>query len=309
MNTKTTVLGVFCGLAFLPSALNAQVIYSDLGMASSAGYTVNASALNANPFDYQANFGVNYTSTLGVPQDPFSSATTALQLKVNETSANQAGVSVSPTSLSFSGPFTVTFDAWYNFNSGGFTTGSTQVGSFGLTTAANQVQWAGVGNGQLFGNLTDNGSSSYYRGYNAGASIGATPFGGSQSYTAHAAQFPSVSVPATETAIDANQSGSTVAGTLGFQWLQVNLTYAGGVLSESINGTLIASYSVASVGPDIFLGMYDFNNGSAGVTGIADQNYMLYDNLAVTVPEPATCALAVLGGAGLFLARRRSRKA
>ncbi len=97
--------------------------------------------------------------------------------------------------------------------------------------------------------------------------------------------FPSVAVPAGETALDTNQHGSSFAGTISFQWVKVNVTYSGGVLSESINGHLIASYAVASVGSDIFLGMYDVNNGSAGTNGIADQNYTLFCNVQV---EPVT---------------------
>lgn len=316
MKTKIIVLGVFCGMALLPSALNAQVVFSDLNMNTPGSWTVNNSfgALNANPIDYQANFGVSYTSALGVPQDPYSSSTTALQLKVNETSANQAGVSASPTSLLLSGAFSLTFDMWWNYNSGGFTTGSSQIGAYGLTTAYNQVQGpSGIGSGQLFGVLTDNGSSTAYRSYNGGAAlpVGAYAAGSQSSANAYyTALFPSASVPATETALDSNQSGSTAAGTPSFRWVQVAVTYSGGVLSESLNGTLIASYSVASVGPDIFLGMYDINSSGAGVTGLADQNYVLFDNLAVTqIPEPTSCALGILGGAGLFLVRRRSRKA
>jgi len=206
----------------------------------------------------------------------------------------------------------MTFDMWWNYNSGGFTTGSTQAGAYGITTSATQVQGpSGIGSGQLFGVVTDNGSSTAYRGYNAGSSIGATPFvAGSQNFTAslYTSLFPSVSVPAGETALDSNQSGSTAAGTPSFRWVQVEVTYAGGVLSEYLNGTLIASYSPGTIGADIFLGMYDINSGSAGVSGLADQNYTLFDDLVVTIPEPSTCALAVLGGAGLFLARRRSRQ-
>ncbi len=285
VNPKTIVLGVFCGMALMPLALNAQAIYSDLGMADAGNWTVNNSfgALNNNPIDYQANFGVNYTSTLGVPQDPYSSSTTALQLKVNETSGNQAGVSVSPTGLTLPGNFVMTFDMWLNYNSGGFTTGSTQVGSYGLTTAANQVQGpSGVGAGQLFGEITENGSPTDYRGYNSGANIGTGPFPLGQNETAYATLFPSVAVPAGETALDANQYGSSYAGTISFQWVQVSVTYSGGVLSESINGNLIASYTPGSIGSDIFLGMYDINSGSAGTNGIADENFALFDNLVIT---------------------------
>lgn len=275
-------------LVIVPTNNYNQVVFSDLTMSDPGNWTSNNSygALNNNPIDDEVNWGVHYTSALGVPQDPYSSSTTALQLKANETSGNQSGVSVSPAFLSLSGNFTMTFDLWLNYNSGGFTTGSTQVGCYGLTPAANQVQGpSGVGGGQLFGEVTDT-SSTYYRGYNGGATIGAGPFvAGSQSDTAsyYTGLFPSVNVPATETALDTNQYGSTLAGTVSFQWLRVSVTYNGGILSESINGNLIASYATANPGSDIFLGMYDVNNGSAGVTGLADQNYALFDNLAVTI--------------------------
>ena len=204
-------------------------------------------------------------------------------MKVNETSTNQAAVSVSPTGLILPGNFVMTFDMWLNYNSGGFTTGSTQVGAFGLTTAADQVQGpSGVGGGQLFGEITDNGSATDYRGYDGGVNLGAGPFPLGQNETAYATRFPAVAVPAGETTLDANQYGSSYAGTTSFQWVQVSVTYSGGVLSESINGNLIAAYSTAAVGPDIFLGMYDINSGSAGVTGLADQNYALFDNLVIT---------------------------
>ena len=90
---------------------------------------------------------------------------------------------------------------------------------------------------------------------------------------------------------------------------RLTVTYAGGVLSESLNGNLIASYSTAAVGPDIFLGMYDINGGSAGVTGLADQNYVLFDNLVVTGSGANQLRPGNFGRGGIILVRRRSRKA
>jgi hypothetical protein len=282
-----------------PSALNAQ-IYSDLYMTDSGHWNVNASQLTpSTPFDYQANWGVSYTPNLGVPQDPYSISTTALQLKVNETSGEQAGVSVSPISLALSTNFVMTFDMWLNYNSGGFTSGSSQVGSYGIAPNSTTAMWAGIGNGQLFGELTDNGSTNDYRGYNNGVTIGSGPFvAGSQNETAayYTNLFPSVAVPAGETALDANQFGNSFSGSVSFQWVKVNVSYYNGVLSESINGNLIASYTNAFVGSDIFLGMYDINNGSAGTNGLSDQNYVLFCNVQVEPIPPIAYSFRTIAG-------------
>jgi sugar lactone lactonase YvrE len=306
MNSKTIISMVFSAMVLLwPLALYAQPysevtlypqVFSDLNMTDPENWNVNASPLTpSTPFDYKANWGVSYTSSLGVPQDPYSTSTTALQLKVNETSEEQAGVSVSPVSLVLSNSFVMTFDMWLNYNSGGFTQGSTQVGSYGIAVNSSTPTWAGVGNGQLFGELTDDGLTVDYRGYNNGVTIGSGPFvAGSQNETNgyYTGLFPSVAVPASETTNDDLQYGVSYPGTISFQWVKVNVTYNTGLLSESINGHLIASYTNASIGSDIFLGLYDVNNGSAGSNGFGDQNYVLFDNVNVepgsTIPIPST---------------------
>ena len=284
---------VFSAMVLLwPSAMSAQV-FSDLNMTDPGNWNVNASqASPPTPFDYVANWGVSYTSSLGVPQDPYSTSTTALQLKVNETSHEQAGVSVSPASLVLSNNFVMTFDMWLNYNSGGFTTGSTFVGSYGIASNSTTAIWFSVGDGQLFGEISDAFDEDYF-GVNNGASIGSGSFvGGTGEGAYYTNLFPSVAVPASETALDTNQYGSSFAGTVSFQWVKVNVTYNTGILSESINGHLIASYTNASVGSDIFLGLFDVVNGSAGTNGLSDQDYVLFDNVNVepvsTIPIPST---------------------
>jgi NHL repeat-containing protein len=279
-----------------PSALNAQV-FSDLSMTDPGNWNVNASQVSPpTPFDFVTNWGVSYTSALGVPQDPYSASTTALQLKVNQTSGEQDGVSVSPVSLVLSNSFVMTFDMWLNYDSGAVTNNSTEVGSYGIASNSTTATWAGVGNGQLFGEVTDLGSIVDYQGYNNGFSIGVTNFvadnqNDTNSY--YQGLFPAVPVPSGETALDTNQYGFSYGGSISFQWVKVNVTYIGGVLSESINGHLIASYATASVGSDIFLGMYDINNGSAGTNGLADQNYTLFCNVQV---EPVSAIPSTFSG-------------
>jgi sugar lactone lactonase YvrE len=285
MKLRILVPGVALAAIWLwPRALEAQ-IFSDLYMNDPGHWYVNASPLTpGTPFDYRANWGVNYITSLGVPQDPYSISTTALQLKINETSNELAGVSVSPINLTISNAFVMTFDMWINYNSGGFTSGSTQIGSYGIASNSTTATWSGVGHGYLFGETTDNGISTEYRCYSNGVSLGSAPFVAQSQNQANAFYtnlFPSVAVPAGETALDTNQFGNSFPGSISFQWVKVNVTWYNGILSESINGHLIAFYTNASVGSDIFLGFYDINNGSAGTNGLSDQNYVLFDNVQV----------------------------
>jgi hypothetical protein len=302
MKPKTIIPIVFSAIVLLwPSALYAQV-FSDASMADPGNWNVNASPLTpSTPFDYEANWGINYTSELGVPQDPYSTSTTALQLKVNETSGEQSGVSVSPVSLVLTNNFVMTFDMWLNYNSGGFTNAPTQVGSYGLAENSTTATWgAGVGLGLLFGEITDDGSPVDYLAYNLANPITNAYFAaGDQNETNgyYTGLFPSVAVPSGETAIDANQYGSSYAGTVSFQWVKVNMTYNNGFLSESINGHLICSYptpfdfwSPGIFSADIFLGLYDPSSVTAGTN---DQNYVLFCNVRV---EPVSVAAYTFNG-------------
>src|SRR5262249_30802923 len=78
MKLRNIIPGIVLAVVWLwPSALNAQ-IFSDLYMTDPGHWYVNASQLTpGTPFDYRANWGVTYTASLGVPQDPYSISTTA----------------------------------------------------------------------------------------------------------------------------------------------------------------------------------------------------------------------------------------
>jgi hypothetical protein len=308
MKSKTIILGACTAAAMLPSVLNAQtVLFSDtLQNSVDSNWTINHSGS-----DFQAVFGYDY-SAVGVPQDPFytGAGTYALKFQVNQTAGVLQGVTASPTGLGFLGNYTMTFDLFCNYIFDG--TGSTQVANFGVGTSGTTAVWSVNNDGLELGTILDHGSSTSYRGYLKGTSIGSTPFvGGSQSYasTYHTGLFPSVAVPPAEVALYPSQTGSSTAGTISYQWVQVSLTVSDNIVNEYINGNLIATnLDISSLtSSNIFIGLYDTSAGSANAN--PDLNFALFSNLTVTsVPEPTTFALAGLGLSGLFLARRRSRK-
>jgi hypothetical protein len=302
MKPKTIISTIFSAMVlWWPSALYAQA-FTDVNMADPGNWNVNASQITPLAlFDYQANWGINYTPSLGVPQDPYSTSTTALQLKVNERSYEESGVSVSPVNLVMTNNFVMTFDMWLNYNSGGFTNAPTKVGAYGLAENSTTATWgAGVGLGLLFGEITDDGSPVDYLAYNLANPVTNAYFAaGDQNETNgyYTGLFPSVTVPAGETAIDANQYGHSFAGTVSFQWVKVNMTYNNGFLSESINGHLICSYptpfdfwSPGIFSSDIFLGLYDPSSISSGTN---DQDYVLFCNVQV---EPVSTVAYTFNG-------------
>ena len=61
-------------MVIVPTNNYNQLVFSDLTMSDPGNWTSNNSygTLNNNPIDNQVNWGVGYTSALGVPQDPYS---------------------------------------------------------------------------------------------------------------------------------------------------------------------------------------------------------------------------------------------
>jgi hypothetical protein len=319
---KPYVAALVC-FAVIPLSSKAQVLYSQ-------NFDINDTAnwnVNSGPGVNSANIFFDY-STVGIPSAPHSTGGTTLGVKLNanNTVAGQAlgGVSISPIGQSFTGDYQVRFDMWANFigpaPAGG--SGSTQITGGGIGTSGTTANYAGAANGIWFAGTGDGNSAADYRVYTpaapgslaSGNAVYAAPGGAINNSAAfYTGLFPARTAPAAQITLYPSQSGSALAGSLGWAWHDVTINKVGNMVTWNIDGSLIASLDITTNGVlggnNILLMQGDINaTSSADANGTA-LNFGLFDNVVITtIPEPATCALAVLGAAGLFLVRRRRRK-
>ena len=289
----------------------------------------NGQGLNA------ANLFYDY-SAVGIPSAPNSSGGTTVGLKLSANisgtgpaSGALPGISVSPTGQSFSGNYTLKFDWWHNWlgstttgigsSSGG--SGSTQLSTFGVLSSGTSANYAGASDSVFFGSTGDGASASDFRAYSASKPTGYvladtqnTYAAGSQNNTAALYQslFPAgATAPAAQTAISSTQNGSTLAGTAGFRWHDVEITKVGNLVTWTVNDVLLATvdtttFATPTGGNNILFGMSDTSLGAGTPASLfAQLDFTLIDNVSVIViPEPSSLALVGLGGLAL-LARRR----
>ena len=134
---KLIVLSVH---AFLTQdAIASTLINVDSPSAWAIGTGAGVNSLVAFGFDY---------SSLGIPQSPGSTTTTAIFMRANTDSSGSApqGITISPNGLSLTGDYIVRATIWANAN-GGWTTGSA------FTTGAGTSQMVGLGVGYTGGTL------------------------------------------------------------------------------------------------------------------------------------------------------------
>jgi hypothetical protein len=309
-------VGIISFASFSPVATG-QILYSEnFDVDHTANWTANSSGGNN-----AANFFFDY-STIGIPSAPSAGGTTrGLKLEANYSGGVFSGISASPNGQSFSGSYTVSFDIWWNFigpaPAGG--NGSTQVTGAGVGTAGTTAQWAGGTQDSIhFGATGDGGSAADYRAYSSAAptsyasgnAVYAAPAGAINNSAAYYAALGGNTVPATQTAFFAQQNGTTAAGAPGFRWHSGLIAKNGNSVAFSIDGLLIATVDASTVtlgGGNILFNQYDVNATSSTDANVRSLEFGLIDDVVVTqVPEPASCTLALLGVAGLFLARRRN---
>ncbi|MDI9372590.1 MAG: PEP-CTERM sorting domain-containing protein [Verrucomicrobiota bacterium] len=275
-----------------------------------------------------ANFFFDY-STVGIPSAPHSSGTTmGLRLRANQygsTATFPGGVSVSPIGLNLTGDYKLRFDAWLNFNgpAPGGGSGSSQITGAGIGTAGTSAQIAGgVIDSINFGTSGEGGTSADYRAYapaaqasyqdNSGVYAAGTTAGVRNNSHAYYAGFGGASAPAAQLALYPQQTGTVAAGALGWEWRDMEITKIGNTVTWSVDNLLLATVDLTTAGTlgggNILFNQYDINSTVSTDPNSPDLLFGLIDNVRVTmIPEPASGALALLGGLGLFAAWRRRK--
>jgi len=326
----------------LPATASAQtILYSDNFDSGTSGsnWATNVSPTTAAS-GADATFNFDY-STVGIPSAPNSvgGTTTGLRLRVNRPgTATFSGISVSPLGQSFTGDYTLRFDAWQNFNgplpAGG--SGSTQVTGGGIGANTNVAQFPGnTINGVYAAATGDGGSGQDYRMYvgpgtpvgapladTSGAYAAGNTAGSSNNSNAYygptgPGHFGGVSATAAQLALFPQQTGATANGALGMEWHTWTISKVGNTVTWSIRNrdgvdVLIATADVSGqpFGADnnIFLGQFDVNATSSADPNADSLLFGLIDNVVVTpVPEPGTLALAGLALPVLYRLRRRRK--
>ena len=319
MRIKHLVLSAVLACA-VPGVSRAVPLFEDnFDVDSTANWTTSASnGAVFNPVNYYFDY-----SSVGIPSAPGSNGTTrGLKLQANVGGPTQSGVSVSPTGQSFTGDYTLEFDAWHNYNGplNGGGNGSTQVTGAGIGTAGTTAQWAGGAYDSLFFGATgDGGSSIDYRVYpKANTAVPASGYYAAgtsltpdsrNNLDPYYAGFGGNVAPAGQLASFAGQTGTTAVGSLGFEWHHVTINKSGNTVTYTIGDTLIATVDISGIelgGTNILLNHYDINNGASTDPLAPTLLFGLIDNVRVSVvPEPG--ALSVVAIAGVAVMRRRRR--
>ncbi len=313
-----TALAVFVA----SPAFGAELYTQNFEVNPTASWTVNG-----GPSDEAASFFFDY-STVGIPSAPSAMGTRGMKLQANQSSGIFGGMSVSPNGQNFGGIYTVRFDWWANFNgpfpAGG--SGSTQLSTFGVGTSGTLAQWPGGTQDSIwFAATVDGNSSSDWRAYSptaptrypdtaAGIHAAGAFSGSSNASDAYYAGLGNNAAPAAQLALFAQQSGTTLVGSAGMEWHEVEIAVGLLNVTWTVDGLLIATVPLlddtANTGNNIFFGHSDTNLTSSTDPNDGALLFTLIDNIRVTdnaiaVPEPGTLALLALGLSGLMFARRK----
>lgn len=337
MTTRGLIAAAAAVALGLPAAGRAQaVLFADNfdSGGSGANWSTNVAPTGTTAVN-EANFAFDY-STLGIPSAPNSTGgtTIGLQLRANRPTAATpvfSGVSVSPNGQSFTGDYTLRFDAWQNsfgpFPAGG--QGSTQMTGGGIGAVTTNAQFPGTTiDGLYFAASGEGGTATDYRAYTAvGAPIAETSgvyaagnvAGVTNNTNAYYStnNFGGVAPPAGQTALfPTSQTGTTMAGTQAFEWHTWTISKVGNTVTWSIRNRNGVDVPIATVdvttdpfaGDNIFLGQFDINGTT---TSLGDGDTLLFgliDNVSVTVvPEPSSLLLAGLAVPAWLRLRRRGR--
>ncbi len=332
MNSKNIAIAIAVA-ALSKTTSNAQTVYSDSfsSAGDAANYNTFVTAGSTGPSS-DATFGYDY-SALGIPSAPNTTdgSTLGLRLRVDNlqtsVSTTVGAVEVVTKNLTLPSQYVFSVDVWGNYIGGTSIAASGSNGStgaaVGIGTAGTSLQYIAGNDGLLVEAFHDNGGgvNNEYRVYTGNTH----PTPATSSYYAAGTSATSASytdpyysflgshtAPAAQISLSAaTQGGSTPVGIIGFAWHTMTVVQNGTTMTWAIDGHTIATVpdsAVTLAGNQISLGADD--SGLAGNSTAINQllNADIWDNaLLVAMPEPSTYALAALGAAGLYIARRRQK--
>jgi hypothetical protein len=292
------------------------VVFSD-NMDSGAGWGVNAITA-----DNAATFGYDYSAD-GIPEAPNSvggAATSGVKLESNITAGALDGFTLYPIGQSFSGAYTLQFDAWMNFDADervGDANGTTEFlgGGIGYNNTS-----ADIGSGAQAITTGEGGSGSDWRVFKSPPAFflpaAAMTAGDRNGSNAHYSNYLTGSILPP---VEQGQTGlfGSVAGSPGLQWITWLI---------STDGSGIVNIDIRKPGsPNLRIATLDCNDTSDGSSGCTtDGNISLFyadffssvsprpdltfgviDNVVVSdIPEPASVALMGLGGLAMIRRKR-----
>ncbi len=339
MRIKSALLvAAVAALAIPMASAPAATLYTqNFDVDSTANWQFNSSAgagdLASDNANNEANFFFDY-STVGIPAAPGSVTTRGLKIEanVNDGTGTFMGASASPIGLTLPNEYILTAHVWQNANGAvtppgfpGGGVGSTQVTNMTVGASGTSAEFPGLTLTGVQGGVTGEGGSGVdYRVYSgafpdgAGAPVspsahpgvyaaGDTAADQNNSDAYYATIFSGQTPPPAQTALFAQQNGTTAAGTPAFRWNLWQIEKTADEITWSMNGSLIATLPASlfpsSMGDNIAVGHMDINTGTTDAAG-RPLLFGLIDNVTVSeIPEPAS--LAVLGLGGLAMLRRR----
>jgi len=229
------------------------------GEGNSGGYDIVFNAASG-PVDFSAVFGFDYSAVTyptNIPSAPNSvgGTTRGLRLSINKDATGASStVQLYPTDYGYEGDFSLTCDVWLNWSNPSV---STEHAMFGINHSGALPLRPGLSpsDGLFFAFSADGDASassgtlrdySVFHGVGAGApvlmitnntSFGPAPLLGSRFDNLDpgmAHLFPARAIPGW---------GTTVVGSAGLQWVEVEVRQANGLVSWALNGTLVAQYT------------------------------------------------------------------
>ena len=261
--------------------------------------------VNQNSDDSSVVFGYDYAID-GIPPAPgtVGGSTRGLKFTANEGIGEASHITASPIGQSFSGDYVLTFDLWLNFNGPipGGGAGSTEFAAAGIGTTGDHIQTADDASDGAWLLVTgDGGSSRDFRFFHDNVFFiedSGVYVGGTQNNTDdyYASIFPGGKTATEAQQADfAQQTGETVPGQVGFEWVPVQLSKVGETVTWSMKGTdiVVASQSDApfSDSGNIFLGYSDW---FSSVSDNIDLSFGLFDNVKVyQLPENSEVELSL----------------